>query len=34
EWSLLAITGLALLPLYTLFIEFRNWLPTRDRGQY
>lgn len=34
EWSLLAFTGLALLPLYPLFSEFSHWLTTRDRGSY
>ncbi|MDU8502498.1 disulfide bond formation protein B [Pseudomonas syringae] len=34
EWSLLAFTGLALLPLYPLFSEFGHWLATKDRGEY
>ncbi|RMV72031.1 Disulfide bond formation protein B [Pseudomonas caricapapayae] len=34
EWSLLAFTGLALLPLYPLFSKFSHWLATRDRGEY
>ncbi|PBP35384.1 disulfide bond formation protein B [Pseudomonas syringae] len=34
EWSLLAFTGLALLPLYPLFSEFSHWLATKDRGGY
>ncbi|KOP51667.1 acetyltransferase [Pseudomonas coronafaciens pv. porri] len=31
EWSLLAFTGLVLLPLYPLFSEFSHWL--NDQGQ-
>ncbi|RMN32868.1 Disulfide bond formation protein B [Pseudomonas coronafaciens pv. zizaniae] len=31
EWSLLAFTGLVLLPLYPLFSEFSHWL--KDQGQ-
>lgn len=34
EWSLLAFTGLALLPLYPLFSEFSHWLATKDRARY
>ncbi|POD75086.1 disulfide bond formation protein DsbB [Pseudomonas syringae group genomosp. 3] len=34
EWSLLAFTGIALLPLYPLLSEFSHWLAGKSQGEY